>query len=136
MAELKTRPNATSVAAFLDRVEDPQRRRDAKALLKLMREATGQRPRMWGDSVVGFGTWHYRYASGREGDWFVTGFSPRKRALTLYLMCDITPLSADLARLGPHSTGKGCLYIRRLSEVDVGVLRRLVERAVTSVRKC
>jgi Domain of unknown function (DU1801) len=136
VAELKTQPNSASVAEFLDRVGDPQQRKDAKTLLKLMSEVTGHRPRMWGNSIIGFGQWHYKYGSGREGDWFVIGFSPRKRALTLYMMCDRRLLAAELARLGQHNTGVGCVYIRRLSDVDPDVLRQLLERAVASVRKC
>jgi hypothetical protein len=91
---------------------------------------------MWGDSVVGFGSYHYKYASGREGDWFLVGFSPRKRYLTLYLMCDLAPLAPQLARLGKHKTGVGCVYIRRLSDVDAAVLRKLVELSVDSIKQC
>ena len=135
MAELKTKKNSGSVQAFLNAVEDPARRKDAKAIAKLMREVTGERPVMWGDSIVGFGSYHYKYASGREGDWFVAGFSPRKNSLSLYLTCDLSTLQPILKRLGTHKTGKGCLYIKRLSDVDEGVLRELVETTSAAVAK-
>ena len=135
MAELKTKKNRGSVQAFLNAVEDPERRKDSKAVAKLMREVTGERPVMWGDSIVGFGSYHYKYASGREGDWFVAGFSPRKNSLSLYLTCDLSTLQPILKRLGTHKTGKGCLYIKRLSDVDEGVLRELVETTSVAVAK-
>lgn len=133
MAELKTKKNTASVQAFLNAVEDPERRKDLKAIAKLMREVTGERPAMWGDSIVGFGTYHYKYASGREGDWFVAGFAPRKNSLSLYLTCDLSTLGPILKRLGTHKTGRGCLYIKRLSDVDESVLRELVETTTASV---
>lgn len=136
MAELKTQPNTRSVRAFLAGVEDAQRRKDCRAILGMMREATGEPPRMWGESIVGFGSYHYKYASGREGDWFVTGFSPRKSSLSLYLMCDLSRVETLLPKLGKHKRGKGCLYIKRLSEVDAGVLRELVEHSVQAAKAC
>lgn len=129
MAELKTRPTDQSVAAFLDAIPDAGRRQDALAVRDMMREVTGAEPRMWGDSIVGFGDYHYKYASGREGDWFRVGFSPRKQNLTLYLTYGYEQHADVLARLGKYKTGKACLYINRLRDVDMAALRELVERA-------
>ncbi len=132
MAELKTRPQggAAEVKAFLAAIPDAARRADAQAIFKLMREATGKPAQLWGDSIVGFGRYHYKYASGREGDWFLTGFSPRKQALTLYIMTGFTRYAALLAKLGKFKTGKSCLYLNRLADVDLAVLRELIEASV------
>lgn len=135
MAELKTKRNSQSVHAFLNAVGDPQQRRDAKKLAKLMGEIVGERPSMWGGSIVGFGSCHYKYASGREGDWFVAGFSPRKASLSLYLLCDLSRVRPILKRLGKHKAGKGCLYVKRLSDIDEDVLRELISQTVTAARK-
>ncbi len=135
MAELKTKPNKASVKAFIDGVEDEQRRKDARAILKLMKEVTGKRPKMWGPSIVGFGSYHYKYASGREGDWFVAGFSPRKQNMTLYIMSGFKGHDKLLAKLGKHKTGKACLYINKLEDVDLKVLRELVKRSVKHVSR-
>jgi hypothetical protein len=130
MAELKTRKTGASVAAFLSTVADPAMRRDAKALVALMKAATGARPRMWGPSIVGFGDWHYKSErSGREGDWFVMGFSPRKSALTLYLMAGLRRTAPLLEKLGRHKTSGGCLSIKRLEDVDMAVLRKILRSA-------
>jgi hypothetical protein len=126
VAEPKTTKTQASVAGFLAAVADPQRRADAEAVTALMAEVTGAEPTMWGSSIVGFGTYHYRYATGREGDWPAIGLSPRKQSLTIYLSAGFDGYDDLLARLGPHSTGKSCLYIKRLSDVDEGVLRELV----------
>jgi hypothetical protein len=126
MAELKTTRGEGSVAEFLSAVADPRRRADAEAACALMTEATGAEPAMWGTSIVGFGAYHYRYASGREGDWPAVGLSPRKQALTIYLSAGFDAYEELLGRLGPHSTGKSCLYVKRLADVDQGVLRELV----------
>jgi hypothetical protein len=134
MAELKTTETEASVAAFLATVADAQRREDCRRVLEIMRSATGVEPKMWGDSIVGFGSYHYRYESGREGDWFVTGFSPRKSSLTLYIMAGFDRYEALLSRLGKHSTGKSCLYIRRLADVDEAALRQLVAASVQHMR--
>jgi hypothetical protein len=133
MAALKTRPNDQSVEAYLDNVTDEQRRQDSYAVLELMREVTGQEPTMWGDSIVGFGSYHYRYASGREGDWFLTGFSPRKQALTLYIMSGFGEYEELLDKLGKYTTGKSCLYVKRLEDVDLPTLRELVRRSAEHV---
>ena len=133
MVELKTKQNKASVTGFLRGIEDPQRRKDCRTVLELMKEVTGSRPKMWGDSMVGFGSYHYKYASGREGDWFVTGFSPRKANLTLYIMAGFSRYKELLAKLGKHKTGKSCLYIKRLADVDLAILRQLVEDSVAHV---
>jgi len=127
MAEQKTRMTEASVDAFLSRVADAQQRADALTLLELMKEITGLPPKMWGPSMVGFGTFHYVYASGHEGDIFLTGFSPRKSALTVYLMCGLDQRFAEqLKKLGKAKTSKGCLYIKKLADVDLGVLRDMI----------
>ena len=131
---MKTRPTQASVAAFVDAVEDEQKRTDSRRLAAMMQEVTGTAPRMWGPSIVGFGSYHYRYASGREGDFMLTGFSPRKRALTLYVMAGFSEYDDLLAKLGKHAIGKSCLYVKRLADVDQAVLRELVERSVRHIR--
>ncbi|HET8658208.1 MAG TPA: DUF1801 domain-containing protein [Micromonosporaceae bacterium] len=133
MAELKTQRNEASVEEFLAAVPDPRRRADAQAVCRLMTEVTGERPAMWGDSIVGFGTYHYRYATGREGDWPAVGFSPRKQALTIYVSEGFDAYEELLARLGPHQTGRSCLYVKRLSDVDEQALRSLVEGGFRSL---
>jgi hypothetical protein len=126
VAETKTVRTGASVAQFLVGVPDPQRRADAQAVCELMAEVTGARPEMWGSSIVGFGSYHYRYASGREGEWPAVGLSPRRQSLTIYVPEGFDSYDELLSRLGPHSTGKSCLYIKRLSDVDREVLRDLV----------
>ena len=135
MAELKTKKTKQSVAAFLAGVEDPQARRDCKTLVGLMEEATGAKARMWGTSIVGFGDYRYKSArTGREGDWFVVGFAPRKGTLALYLLSGLHKHDALLRKLGKHKTGKGCLYIKTLDDVDRSVLRDLIAKAVNIAR--
>ena len=135
MAELKTRPTDASVEAFVQSVADEARRADCLAVLRLMKTVTGAEPRMWGGSIVGFGQYHYRYASGREGDWFLVGFSPRKNDLTLYIMAGFEQYEALLARLGKFKLGKSCLYIKRLADVDTGVLKELIAASVQHMRE-
>ena len=132
---MKTVPTDASVDAFIDAVEDPQRRADCRTVATMMAEVTGAPARMWGPSIVGFGSYHYRYESGREGDFMETGFSPRKRALTIYVMAGFSDCEALLAKLGRHTTGKSCLYVKRLADVDVAVLRELVDSSVRFVRQ-
>ena len=127
MAAAKTVPTDASVGDFLAAVPDPKRRADAQTACALLAEATGLPPVMWGDSIIGFGTYHYRYASGQEGDWPPVGLSPRKTALTIYLSAGVD--EELLARLGPHRTGRACLYIKRLADVDADALRDLVADA-------
>lgn len=129
MAELKTQRNDANVEAFLQQVPDEKKRQDSFTILEMMRKVTGAEPRMWGDSIIGFGDYHYVYASGREGDWFCIGFSPRKQNLTLYLTYGFEDGSELLQKLGKHKTGKGCLYINRLSDVNLAVLDELLRWA-------
>ena len=133
MAELKTQQNDGDVEAYLHSVEDERKRRDCFTLKEMMEEATGAPARMWGESIVGFGTYHYRYASGREGEWFLIGFAPRKRNLTLYIMSGFDAYDELLANLGKHSTGKSCLYVKTVDDVNVEVLRELFHRSVEHV---
>ncbi|MEM9326259.1 MAG: DUF1801 domain-containing protein [Bacteroidota bacterium] len=123
---LKTVPNQANVDEFIAGVVDEQQREDCKTLLKIMHDLTGETPGMWGTTIVGFGDFHYRYASGREGDWFLTGFSPRKQNLSIYIMEDIASLSDITSRLGKHKHGKGCLYVKRLLDIDSEVLKELI----------
>ncbi len=129
MTELKTQKNDGDVEAFLHSVENKRRREDSFVILDLMREVTGEPGALWGTSIVGFGTYHYKYASGREGDWFVTGFSPRKQNMTLYIMPGFEQYDDLLNKLGKHKTGKSCLYINKLDDVDLDVLRELVAQS-------
>jgi hypothetical protein len=130
----KTKPTAVEVDDFLGRVSDPAKRADALALVQMMRSATGAPAVMWGPSIVGFGSYHYRYESGHEGDSPIVGFSPRKASLVLYIVTGFAEAGPLLARLGKHTTGKSCLYIKRLADVDVAVLRTLIEQSVAGVR--
>jgi hypothetical protein len=127
MADNKTKPAKLGVATFIDALPDP-RRADAKALIKLMQSATGEKPKMWGPSIVGFGSYHYKYDSGREGDMPVVGFSPRKPAIVLYGLRGAAS-EAALAKLGKHTSGKGCLYVKKLADVDQQALQDLVAKA-------
>jgi hypothetical protein len=135
MAELKTRQNDASVTAFLAALADPKQRADAKKIAAMMREATGSRPRMWGTSIVGYGSYHYVYASGQEGDWPIVGFSPRKQNISIYIMAGFSGSEKLLAKLGKHKTGKSCLYIKRLDDVDEAVLRKLIDGSISYMRK-
>ena len=134
MAELKTRKNEKSVGEFIDGVPDEKRREDARVIVKMMEKASGYAPAMWGDSIVGFGEYHYRYASGREANWMLVGFSPRKQDLTLYIMSGFEQYDQLLAKLGKYKTGKSCLYIKKLADVDQEVLRELVEKSVEHMK--
>ena len=134
MAELKTQKNDASVEDFLNSVSDAQKREDSFAVLELMREVTGEKPAMWGTNIVGFGSYHYKYASGREGDWPLAGFAPRERELTLYIMAGFERYEELLAKLGKHKTGVSCLYIKRLADVDPTVLKQLVSASVKHMK--
>ena len=134
MADNKTKPTKLSVAAFIDGITDQTRHADAKALVKLMQSASGEKPTMWGPSIIGFGSYHYRYDSGREGDMPLIGFSPRKAAIVLYNMTGFSDSTALLAKLGKHTTGKGCLYIRKLADVDQQVLEALIVKSAAVIR--
>ena len=133
MAELKTKPTQVDVLDFLGQLSDDQRRNDCLDVLELMKAATGADPRMWGASIVGFGRYQYRYESGRTGEWPVIGFSPRKNDLTVYIMPGFDRYESLLARLGKHKTGKSCLYLKRLSDVDLIVLKELIEESVKAM---
>jgi hypothetical protein len=130
MAELKTKETNESVTAFLDNIADKRRREDCLAVVDIMRAVTKEEPRMWGSSIVGFGRYHYKYESGREGDWMITGFSPRKGDLTLYIMGGFEAFPDLMQGLGKYKTGKSCLYIKKLADVDAAVLRKLITKSV------
>jgi len=135
MAELKTKPTEASVKEFLNQIPDEERRKDCFAIAKIMEEITGSKPKMWGPSIVGFGTYHYKYASGREGDWMITGFSPRKKDLTLYIMMGFEKYPELMEQLGKHSKSKSCLYIKRLSDIHVPTLKKLVRQSVKQLQE-
>jgi hypothetical protein len=135
MAELKTQENDASVDAYLKTIEDEKKREASFIVKELMEEVTGEEARMWGDSIVGFGHYHYKYASGREGEWMLTGFAPRKRNLTLYIMSGFEEYDDLMQKLGKHSTGKSCLYINKLEDIDLDVLRELVDKSVQHMRE-
>ncbi|MBS2213989.1 DUF1801 domain-containing protein [Carboxylicivirga mesophila] len=134
MAQNKTQPTSADVHSFLNSIEHPQKREDSFALLQLMQKLTGEQPVMWGDAIIGFGKNTYRYASGRSGDWFTVGFSPRKQNLTIYLMCGLDGLQGTIEKLGKYKTGKGCLYINKLSDVDRSVLEQVLTIAIETCR--
>jgi len=133
MSDLKTKKNEASVEGFLKSVENKKRREDSFVVLDLMKEVTGEEAVMWGPSIVGFGDYHYKYASGREGNWMKVGFSPRKKNMTLYIMDGFGSYNSLLQNLGKYSTGKSCLYINKLEDVDQQVLKELVRQSVASV---
>jgi len=135
MGELKTRRTTTSVDAFIADIADDARRQDCLVLLDLMKRATGVEPEVWSSGIVGFGTYHYKSSSGQEGDWFPVGFASRKAAITVYLGLSLDGVAEPLARLGPHKIGKGCIYIKRLSDVDLAVLEQLIADAYVSMMK-
>ena len=134
MAETKTKPTNESVKAFLNKISDEERRADCFQVAKIMEEVTGEKPKMWGPSIVGFGSYHYKYDSGREGDWLVTGFSPRKKDLTLYLMMGLAKHSELMEKLGKHSHAKSCLYIKRLSDIHIPTLKKLIKVSVKDLK--
>lgn len=134
MAELKTKPTKVSVASFVAKIVDEKKRADAKALIAMMKDATKSEPVMWGSSIVGFGSYSYAYASGRTGDWPIIGLSPRKQNLTVYIMPGFEEFGDLLGKLGPHTTGKSCLYIKRLSDIDVPTLKKLVVKSVAKMK--
>ena len=135
MAELKTKPTKQSVKDFVDAIKDEQQRKDCRTVSRIMKRITKANPKMWGPGIVGFGSHPYKYASGREGDWFVVGFAPRKQNLTLYIRSGFKKYSALLKELGKHKIGVSCLYVKRLDDVDMGVLTELIEDSVAYVRK-
>jgi hypothetical protein len=134
MAELKTQVTNASVSKFLNAVEDKQRRADCKMVARLMREATGKVAKLWGTSLVSYGSYDYKYASGREGRWFLCGFSPRAQSLTLYIMPGFGEFDSLMSKLGQYKTGKSCLYIKNLDDVDLAVLKQLIDESVKHMR--
>jgi hypothetical protein len=130
MAELKTKPNKVSVEKFLNSVKDEKKKADSFKVLELMKKITKEEPVMWGPSIVGFGKYHYKYASGREGDMCITGFSPRKNALTIYIMPGFEKYNSLMKQLGKYKTGKSCLYIKKLEDIDSKVLKSLITESV------
>ena len=134
MAQLKTQPNDQSVKDFLNGVENETRRDDSFTILELMQQVTGSEPTMWGDSIIGFGTYRYKYASGKPVEWFLVGFSPRVQNLTLYIMSGFDQYDQLLDKLGKHSTGKSCLYVKRLENIDLDILKELIEKSVAHMK--
>ncbi|MHA1975916.1 MAG: DUF1801 domain-containing protein [Candidatus Hodarchaeales archaeon] len=134
MAELKTKKNSESVEGFLNSVADPNKRADSFEVLSLMQGITGEEPSMWGNSIVGFGDYHYKYKSGREGHWFTIGFSPRKQYLTLYIMSGFDRYEELLSKLGKYKMGKSCLYLKRLSDVNRETLETLASESVKFIK--
>jgi len=135
LPELKTKASKDSVREFLHCITDARLRADCAAISKLMRQATKARAKMWGSSIVGFGNYHYTYASGRQGDWFLTGFSPRKQSLTLYIMPGFKRYAGLLATLGKFKTAKSCLYIKNLEQIDLPTLSKLINQSVKDMVK-
>jgi hypothetical protein len=135
MAELKTTQNDKSVKSFLNSVIDENKRKDCREIMKLMQDITHKKPKMWGDSIVGFGSYHYKYESGREGDFFITGFSPRKQNLTIYIMPGFSGYDSVMKKLGKHKTGKSCLYIKKLDDIDRNTLKELITDSVNYMTK-
>lgn len=135
MAELKTTPNEGDPRTFIADVENERRRKDAERLLDVFEKVTGEKPQMWGTSIVGYGEYDYRYESGRTGTWMKTGFSPRKQATTLYIMPGFEEYESLLSRLGPHTTGKSCLYVKSLDQIDIDVLEQLIATSFEAMGK-
>jgi hypothetical protein len=135
MYELKTKINDASVEMFLKAIPEDKKRQDSFAILDMMKEVTGEEPKMWGTSIIGFGTYRYKYASGQEGDWLRIGFSPRKQNLSLYIMSGFQQNEDLMAKPGKYSTGKGCLYIKKLEDIDQNVLKELIKASFTATKK-
>ncbi len=135
MAELKTKKTGASVAVYLNAIADKQKRADCKAVARMMRDATGKRARMWGGSLVGYGSYDYKYASGREGTWFICGFSPRAQNIAIYIMPGFSGFKKLMDKLGKYKTGKSCLYIKKLEDVDQKTLEELIAGSVKEMRR-
>ncbi len=135
MSELKTKINDKSPYEYVTSIENDIRREDSLVLLDVFKKVTGESPKMWGDKIIGYGQYHYKYASGREGDWLLTGFAAGKQKLSLYIMSGFTELSESLSRLGKHKLGKGCLYINKLSDVDMDVLEEIIKKSIELVNE-
>jgi hypothetical protein len=135
MPKNKTQPTDESVTAFLNAVENDQKRTDSFKILDMMRELSGEEPKIWGTSIIGFGTYHYKYASGREGDFLRIGFSPRKQNISLYLISGANKNPELLKQLGKHKTGKSCLYINKLADIDISILRSLIRKSLEEMKR-
>ncbi len=135
MADLKTKQNDASVTDFLDQIENKQRQSDCRELLKMFSEVTGEPAKMWGENMIGFGKYHYKYKSGHEGDWFLTGFSPRKQNLTIYIMTGFKEFNDILENLGKNKTSSSCLYVKKLEDINREELSKLIRRSVEDLRK-
>lgn len=135
MSDLKTKPTKQSVKQFLDLIENEKRQQDAYTLLTLFKEITRKKPVLWGDTIVGFGSYHYKYASGREGDWPITGFSPRKQNLSIYVMLGFPRYQGLMDKLGKYKTGKSCLYVNKLEDIDMKVLKKLLIKSIADMKK-
>lgn len=133
MAELKTKVNNNSVTEFLNSLENEKKRYDSFKILELMQDIIGEEPKMWGNSIIGFGNYHYVYESGREGDWPIVGFSPRKNNLSIYIMAGFSQYDELMSRLGKYKTGKSCLYIQKLEDIEQGVLKELIKQSVNYI---
>ncbi|MCY2687049.1 DUF1801 domain-containing protein [Salinimicrobium sp. TH3] len=135
MADLKTKQNEASVTDFLDQIENEQRQSDCREILKMFLEVTGEPAKMWGENMVGFGKYHYKYKSGHEGDWFLTGFSPRKQNLTIYIMTGFQEYNDILEKLGKYKTSSSCLYVKKLEDINKEILSKLIRRSVEDMRE-
>lgn len=135
MSENKTKPTDVNVDDFLNEIDNPAQKQDTLKIIKMMKEITGEKPKLWGDSIIGFGEYRYKYASGREGDWFLTGVSPRKNNITLYLSYGFENHSDLMGELGKYKTGKACLYIKKLEDVNEAALKKLISRSAEEVKK-
>lgn len=135
MAELKTKPNDASVIDFLDTIEDETKRDDSYEIMNMMQEVTGDQPKMWGGAIIGYGTYHYKYASGREGDWMKIGFSPRKQNISIYLMAGVEQHPELLEKVGKYKNGKSCFYIKKLDDVDRDILRQLMVASLKRIEE-
>ncbi len=135
MSDMKTVPTDSDVEKFLAAIENDQRRKDSLEILEIMKDITGEKAVMWGPSIVGFGEYHYKYDSGREGDMFISGFSPRKQSLTVYVMPGFDRFEELMSKIGKHKTGKSCLYLKKLDDIDRSVLRELIDTSYKHMRK-
>ena len=135
MKQNKTQKTNESISLFLSSVTEEQKREDSYTLLNLMGEITQAEPHLWGTSIIGFGEYHYKYKTGREGDWFLTGFAPRKQALTLYLMCDLSHDGLDFTGLGKYKLGKECLYIKRLNDINMAILKSIIKDSIRIIKE-
>lgn len=135
MAELKTKKNSTSVENYLALIDNEHRQRDCRKIHRIMQQITGHSGNMWGDSIVGYGSYHYKYKSGHEGDWFLAGFSNRKQSITLYIMSGFSKYDDLLEKLGKHKTGKSCLYINNLDDIDENILRSMIKSSIEVIKK-